>query len=196
MKNENDKEELKDVGLGGAIKETFKKPKEKKKLVEKIYENQMESKALSENDEYSGVKEDVRDSTNGALPITIAINSVATIAGPAALLFVVDLNPEQFKIMLTLILTNAFVNIVATFMHYFNNKSVSKNVGKAVFYRLSGKSKSDVVEKQMLKDENTRLKERLEETRNDKEELEKFRLDKAVKEELKKRGVTNERTIT
>jgi ABC-type multidrug transport system fused ATPase/permease subunit len=183
-------DELKDVSLGGFLKSTSTTLKESRaKRKEKQYKKAKEQVRLEKDEEFDRVRTEIKEAVTGSIPITASINSVATVVGPAVLLFVVDLDKDQFAIMLSMIIANAVINILATFMHIVNNKKTANSVGKStyyLYYSMQGKLES---ENERLSDENDRLREDISRYKENESELDNLRFEERIRKELETRSV-------
>jgi hypothetical protein len=157
-----------------AIKEKSLERKEEK------YKKALENKQLEENDAFSSVRREVKDAVDGGVGLTVVANSVATLVGPFAGIFVFDLDEKQLQFMWVVLTANLIANILATFIHIWNNKKTALAVGKGVFYTMD---KEVAIQRQKMEYEDKNF------SKEDKDELDEFRLQKRVNEELKKRGV-------
>ena len=146
-----------------------------KGLLKNVGDKISHEEKMMENDEYAESMGEAKEIANGSRGVIIAATIIGPFAGPMAVLFSIDMDETQFKIIAAVLIANALASAVTAFINDLNLRSTAKSVARSLYYKLSHKSSSD-------KKDNDQLQEKIERIEQENKDL---RIEKKAYDELK-----------
>jgi|LGVE01.1.fsa_nt_gb hypothetical protein len=186
-------EEIKDLGIGDILKTVGNKGKgiggSLKEVIKKKAINIKEEESLQLDNEYIEVMYDTHEITKSSRGLIVAATVIGPFAGPMAVMFSVDMDETQFKIIFAVLVANAIASVITAYINDLNLRSTAKNVARTAYYKFKNKFTSDEKDKQHITEKNTTLLAENTELKKQVKELDKYKLREAVEKEIKDRNL-------